>query len=163
MTTQVVLLNYDYQPISLVSLKKAIKLIVKQRVEVVKSTDIKIHESLFIPKVIRLLKSIAFYFKRHLPFSKHNVFMRDDFHCVYCGTKLRDKDATVDHILPSSRGGKNDFMNTVCSCYECNNKKGDRTPEEVGYTLRKHPRIPTLMDLIQVKFKGHDFSDIWEV
>jgi 5-methylcytosine-specific restriction endonuclease McrA len=159
--TQVILLNYDYAPISIVSLKKAIKLLVKERAEIVKATDIRIHETLFLPKVIRLLKSVAFFFKRHLPFSKHNVFVRDGFHCVYCGKELTDKKATIDHIIPTSRGGKNDFMNTCCACYACNNKKNDRTPEEAGMKLLKYPKIPTLMDLIQIKFKGHDFSDIW--
>jgi 5-methylcytosine-specific restriction endonuclease McrA len=159
--TQVILLNYDYAPISIVSLRKALKLLVKERAEIVKTTTIKIHENFCIPKVIRLLKSVAFFFKRHLPFSKHNVFVRDGFHCVYCGKEMTDKHCTIDHVLPSSRGGKNDFMNTVTSCYSCNNRKNDRTPEEAGMKLLKHPKIPTLMDLIQIKFKDHDFSDLW--
>jgi 5-methylcytosine-specific restriction endonuclease McrA len=158
---QVILLDFTYQPISTISLKKAIKLICKERVEVVQSSDKKIHESLFAPKVVRLLKSIAHMFKRTISWSKQTVFLRDNYICQYCGLEVPKSKATVDHVIPTSRGGKNTFANTVCSCYSCNNTKGNKLNSEAGLTLVRNPRTPTLLDLISIKFKDIDLSGIW--
>jgi 5-methylcytosine-specific restriction endonuclease McrA len=63
---------------------------------------------------------------------------RDGHRCGYCG----DPASTVDHILPRSRGGKYTWRNTVAACSGCNQRKGDRTPDEAGMRLRVVPRTP---------------------
>ena len=58
-------------------------------------------------------------------FSKNNVFLRDGYLCQYCGHKVNKKTATLDHVLPSSLGGKTNYENCVCACITCNGKKGN--------------------------------------
>lgn len=164
MSASVLLLSAEYQPISLISVKKAIRLIVKQKVDVVKSTTIRAHKDLFIPRAVRLLKSISHLYKREIPWNKGNVFVRDNYTCTYCGTKLHSRNATVDHIVPQSKGGKNSWMNTITSCKKCNNSKGDKYLHETKLVMHKQPFVPSLWTFIQAKLKGldYDMASIWE-
>lgn len=71
------------------------------------------------------------------PSTRSLVYQRDKMRCRFCGVKLpldRPKRAhpTLDHLLPRSRGGTNTMENLVTSCADCNNRKGDKTPEEAG-------------------------------
>jgi 5-methylcytosine-specific restriction endonuclease McrA len=50
---------------------------------------------------------------------------------------------TIDHVLPSSRGGRNTWLNTVAACGGCNQRKGDRTPAEARMPLRVTPSAPS--------------------
>ena len=75
--------------------------------------------------------------------------VRDDFKCVYCGTK---KYLNIDHVFPQSKGGKSIFENTVTSCLNCNNRKGDRTLREAKMFYKKRnftPYQPTVMEFIK--------------
>jgi hypothetical protein len=63
--------------------------------------------------------------KATVRFSKANVFLRDDYRCVYCGVDVSRKTATLDHVLPVSHGGRTTFENTCCSCATCNANKGN--------------------------------------
>ena len=56
------------------------------------------------------------------------ILQRDNFTCVYCGTKKGPFE--IDHVMPIARGGTNKESNLVCSCRNCNRSKKDRTPEE---------------------------------
>ena len=76
------------------------------------------------------------------------IYMRDNFTCVYCKTKIQDwRDLSLDHVTPRSQGGKNHSTNLVCSCRDCNRDKGD-TPLEQFVTkwvvkrVRKQTRKP---------------------
>jgi hypothetical protein len=80
-----------------------------------------------------------------LQLNKRGLYIRDRGHCCYCGTLLTLDQATNDHIVPTSRGGKNTWFNCVLSCGPCNFKKGDRTPEEAGMRLLKQPQEPAPM------------------
>jgi 5-methylcytosine-specific restriction endonuclease McrA len=109
-----------------------------------------VRSSLPLPSVIRLLN--ADYSKpiSH-KFSRRAMFKRDNYTCQYCGTKNRD-DLTVDHVNPQSRGGEDSWTNCVTACLKCNNKKGNRTPEEMGW-LR--PKAKPYM--------AFDFNDLFGV
>jgi 5-methylcytosine-specific restriction endonuclease McrA len=75
--------------------------------------------------------------------------VRDDFECVYCGTK---KNLNIDHVFPQSKGGKNTFENTVTSCVSCNNRKGGRTLREARMFYKNNnfrPYQPTVMEFIK--------------
>lgn len=159
--SQCLLLDCNFQPINFIPLKKALKLICKERVEVVKATDVEIHKGIFFPKVLRLLRSISNHFKRQIKWTKGNVFMRDNYECQYCGEKLAKGQCTLDHIIPVSKGGKNRWENSVCACKKCNSEKGNNFNHEIGYKLRKTPKAPTILDLICIKFKDLDMSDIF--
>jgi len=76
-------------------------------------------------------------------FSAEKLRRRDRHMCAYCSGIFKDDDLTVEHIVPQSRGGRTDFMNTVIACGPCNAKKANRTPEEAGMPLVYLPYIPS--------------------
>ncbi len=81
-------------------------------------------------------------------FSRHNIFLRDDHTCQYCGQKLPRRELNLDHVVPRSRGGKTNWHNVVASCIKCNFKKGGRTPDEAGMRLLRAPHKPRWSHLI---------------
>lgn len=161
--TQILLLDNNFQFLSLVSIKKAIRLIVKEKVEVIKNTDKELRVGFYLPKVIRLLKAINTTFNKKIPFSKSSVFVRDNYQCQYCNKELNSKSATVDHVHPVSKGGKNTFLNTVTSCKPCNNWKDDKLLSQTNLQLAKQPTHPTFSEFMYMKVKmlGIDLKDIW--
>lgn len=153
---RVILLNGDYSYLNTISWKKAMCLITKGKVEVIKASK-KIIRSvenaweITIPIVLRLIKFIRTIYKTRVPFSKRNILYRDEFTCQYCGQK-RPK-LTVDHIIPKSRGGRSSFENCVASCKPCNNKKENRTPSEAKMPLLRKPVQPTIMEFLHLRMK----------
>lgn len=143
MSKAILILNADYTPINMASLKKGYNLIYKGKAEVLASevnhpmnTD---SCELERPVVIRLLKYVVLPYKK-LNLSKVNILKRDNYTCVYCGSK---KDLTLDHLIPKSKGGQNTWTNLVTACFPCNHKKGARTPEEAGMIVNSKPIVPT--------------------
>ena len=146
------LLDKNYMVLSLVPWKRAFTLLVKGKAEAVAGSgsviDIRGATGTFkVPSIIRLLVVIPW--RAHqgrLRFSRKNVIIRDNNECQYCGTKV-GKNASIDHIIPSSRGGKSDYINCVTCCKDCNNRKADRTPEEAGIKLKQKPKRPSFLAL----------------
>ena len=81
------------------------------------------------------------------------VFIRDNFECQYCGTRVSMTTGTRDHVIPSSRGGPDTMLNVVTACRKCNVRKDNRTPEEIGMTLKNRPRALTEDEKIQCLLK----------
>lgn len=154
----VLLLNADYMPLNKISIKKAVRLISKQKVEIIKHSGEKIHEKMYRPQIVRLLQSINHLYNKKIPWSKQNIFIRDEFNCQYCGIKLTHKTATIDHIIPKSKGGKNSWLNTVCSCISCNTVKANKNLEDTNLVLVKKPRIPNLLDFLIIRSKAFDYK-----
>lgn len=101
-----------------------------------------------IPAVIRLKTSVGLKrTKRGLKFSRSNLFSRDSFTCQYCGVKKGFKQLNYDHVLPRAQGGKTTWTNIVSSCFTCNTKKDNRTPEQAKMPLLKKPAIPTQLPM----------------
>ena len=67
---------------------------------------------------------------------------------------LESGSATIDHILPRSRGGGNTWENLVCSCVKCNVKKGNKTPLEANMTLLSKPRQPRFINKQEVELQS---------
>ena len=99
---------------------------------------------------IKLIKVIRMIYKNRVPFSKRNVIVRDGYTCVYCHSQ---RDLTIDHIIPTSRGGKSTFENCTTSCRACNNKKGNRTPSEANMYMDKQAYAPTISEFLRLKMK----------
>ena len=78
-----------------------------------------------VPRVI-LLVAYDRAPKRHVRFSRFNVFARDKNTCQYCGRRFPRNELNLDHVIPRSRGGTSMWENVVCSCHACNRKKGGR-------------------------------------
>lgn len=87
--------------------------------------------------------------KREVTFTRRNLCRRDNFTCQYCGTKAY-KNSTIDHILPSSRGGRNDWNNCVIACEPCNSRKAARTPQEAGMKLLSVPKRPKWRPMMDI-------------
>ena len=93
--------------------------------------------------------------------TKKNVLRRDRYICQYCGHKVSRSGGTIDHVLPTSRGGKNEWSNLTTACLRCNNKKADRTPAEAGMKLLSQPKPPEV-DLIHLRAVDHSMETLWE-
>ena len=76
------------------------------------------------------------------------LFARDGSLCMYCGKEYSRHSLTRDHVMPISRGGEDSWENLVCACVKCNNRKGDRTPDEAGMPLIRRPMRPNHVSFI---------------
>lgn len=117
-------------------------MIIKGNATSLEDTDIIINSpstKLLLPSVLRLAHYVPVPKIRN-KLNKSYVLLRDSFICQYCGKKLKESEITLDHIIPRSRGGRNNWQNLATACPECNSKKGDKLPEEAGFRLKKDPR-----------------------
>lgn len=136
----VLVLNTDLGPLHRVSLKHAIRMLWRQVAEVHEAEPDRVIGVYQVPRVVRLVHYVVTRW-RHTKgpkWSRPGVLERDRRRCGYCGGVA----ATIDHILPRSRGGPNDWRNTVAACATCNGRKGDRTPEEARMPLLITPTLP---------------------
>jgi len=151
---RVIILNGDYTYLNSVTWKRAIRLVIKGKTEVLKYGDevLKLVDGsvMKIPSVMKLMKVIRMIYKHKVPYSKKNIHTRDNHECAYCGSNT---DLTIDHVIPSSRGGKTTFENCVAACRKCNHKKGSRTPHEANMYLKKQPYAPTISEFFRIKMK----------
>lgn len=76
------------------------------------------------------------------PFTRRNLFLRDDYTCQYCGKRSGSQLLSVDHVHPRSRGGSTTWENCVLACVGCNARKADQTPKEAGLRLLRKPERP---------------------
>ena len=136
-------LNQGYEPVSVCTVKKALLLCFLSKAELVeKRSGMTIHTMNIaypFPSVIRLQSYIRIPFKK-IELSRKNILRRDAFRCQYCGSHAHP--LTLDHIIPRSRGGGESWENLISACVPCNNRKGNRTPEEAGMRLLTIPRKP---------------------
>ncbi len=138
----VLVLNASYEPINICSARRALTLVFKGAAIVEQGSAYTVHTSKInipIPSVVRLCQ-----YKRmprqNRSVSRKGIILRDGSTCQYCTSKLPAKELTLDHVIPSSRGGDSTWENLVASCFRCNNRKGSRTPQEAGMALAKIPR-----------------------
>lgn len=163
-TTRCVVLDSTYQIVNTVPSKDALLLILAGKVTVVeehptieiRSPSVRFKLPLMV--VLKAFVKAKHAFKKHATLTQKNLFVRDDFTCQYCNRHKSEfrhfEFLTRDHVQPKSRGGPNTWENLVTTCSTCNNKKGDRTPEEANMKLLKKPIKPTSMDLLL----GKDFK-----
>jgi 5-methylcytosine-specific restriction endonuclease McrA len=165
MQDRALLLDKNYIAISIVTWKKAVKLLIKGKAEIVHNSDssVSLLKGCFVlPSVIRLLSSVPW--KAHIVgirFTRKNIIIRDDGICQYCGEKVGKNSVTIDHVIPKSRGGTTDFLNCVISCSKCNGIKADRTPVEAGMKLLHKPRQPSFYTLYRNYL--HDSPEEWKL
>jgi len=137
----VLVLNASYEPIKIVSARRAITLVMKGAALVEASSAYSIRTarlSIPVPSVVRLLAY------RRMPrmnrsVSRRSIMLRDRHTCQYCLRLFAPKALTLDHVTPRSRGGASSWENLVAACYQCNNRKADRTPAEAGMMLGRKP------------------------
>lgn len=159
----VLLLNTSYDPIKIISWQKAITLFFLGKVEVIEEYDHDIRSISFAvkaPAVVRLLKYARLGQKKP-PLCRTNILSRDEFCCQYCGIELSAKEATLDHVLPRSQGGRTTWTNLVCCCSPCNRKKGGKTPKQAKMVLKKEPVQPDWLPVLNIRFHGR-IPESWQ-
>ena len=145
---QTLVLNATYEPLRVVPWQKAITLLFQGKVEVIAVYDREIRGvtvRVRLPSVLRLLRHVRM--KRsfaEVPFSRANVYARDEHACQYCGERFPPSQLTFDHVVPVARGGRKDWDNIVTCCIPCNRRKGDLLPEQAGLRLVRRPAPPAL-------------------
>lgn len=80
--------------------------------------------------------------------SRKNIYLRDNYTCQYTGVKLPASELNLDHVIPTSRGGRTRWENLVCCSVDVNSRKGNRTPAEAGLKLIRKPRKPDAAELL---------------
>ena len=149
-------LNASYEPLTMVPPRRAVRLVLDGKAEILEVDGNRQFRSekrvLPCPSVIRLVRFVHVPYRFRRQVTNTFLFARDDYSCQYCGkhrSELRGREfLTRDHILPTSRGGTNNWDNVVTSCSPCNNRKGNRTPEEAGLSLLTIPREPNYVHLV---------------
>lgn len=143
MSTSVLVLNQNYEPLNVCDFRRAFTLVGRGKAEVLEHADgahIRTPSRILLcPSVIRLV----YYIRRPQPKAKltrRDVFHRDNWTCQYCGVRTRD--LTIDHITPRRLGGKHSWENLVSACKLCNHRKGGRLPDQARMTLLRRPTEP---------------------
>ena len=162
---QTLLLNATYEPLRVVHWQKAITLWCQGKVEIVAHYEREVRSvsfSIKLPSVIRLLRRIRVRrTAESVPFSRANIYARDNHSCQYCGDALATAELTFDHVIPVAQGGRKDWENIVTCCISCNRRKGGRTPDQAGMHLVKFPRRPESIPAIRITIGLRNAPDSW--
>lgn len=159
------LLNATYEPLRVVSWQRAIILLVKGKVEVLAAHDRAIRSvsvTLQLPSVLRLNHRVRVTRRfHHVPFSRTNIYLRDKNCCQYCARRLPSSELTLDHVIPVSQGGRKDWENIATCCFECNRRKGGKTPEQAGLRIIRSPKKPTFLPALRINLGLSDVPESW--
>lgn len=134
-------LNASYEPLCVLSLRRAVVLVLKSKAEILHEGDGAFRAERIrvpVPSVIRLVHLVRVPFRARIALSRRSVFVRDHHRCQYCGGAAEN----LDHVVPRSRGGQHVWENVVASCRRCNATKEDRLLAESGLTLQRAPITP---------------------
>ena len=144
---QVLVLNTTYEPLAIVPLKRAMRLLTTSKAEVVEAGAALLRSArghVAMPLVVRLLSYVRTRRLRRPQVSRQLVLLRDGETCQYCGCQPGRAELTLDHVIPRAHGGQTSWENVVAACRSCNGFKADRTPEQAGMLLRAAPRALAL-------------------
>jgi 5-methylcytosine-specific restriction endonuclease McrA len=150
MSKQVLVLNASYEPLSLVSVRRAIVLLLNEKAELLEATQQLLYaatRAIPVPLVIRLVHYVRLP-HRKVPATRAAIMLRDAYTCQYCAEAPGRTYLTVDHVLPRSRGGQHGWENLVTACKDCNQKKGSSTPDEAQMHLLRKPLEPSYVALV---------------
>jgi hypothetical protein len=159
LNTKVLVLNRSFLPVHITSVRRALSLLYQ---DVAHAVDVQyrtfdfdswahlaadeeeiglIDRAIRVPRVILLLAYDRVP-RRHVRFSRYNIYARDQNRCQYCGKQFSRAELNLDHVVPRSQGGTSMWENVVCSCLRCNRVKGGRTPLQAGMKLIRQPYRP---------------------
>jgi 5-methylcytosine-specific restriction endonuclease McrA len=161
------ILNTDGSPVSLLPLstitwQDAIKYMVLEKAHVLEWHDDWIVRSARWETRVPAVIMVKEYMKKKtsVRYSKQNVFLRDGYKCQYCGIDVNRRTATLDHLIPVSKGGKSVWDNAVCACSKCNSHKGNKS----GFKPKKAPHRPNYYELVEKRklFEFHISHPAWK-
>jgi 5-methylcytosine-specific restriction endonuclease McrA len=166
MTENTLLLNAGFEPLRIINWERAFVLFFQGKVEILEEYGSLVHtvsRQFKIPAVVRLRRWVNL--KRQTPiirFSRANIYARDDYRCQYCYQRFSERELTLDHVKPVVRGGKKTWENIVAACMRCNQKKSDRTPEEVGFKLLRSPHAPRWLPGMMGTIRSTTTPELWQ-
>jgi 5-methylcytosine-specific restriction endonuclease McrA len=134
-------LNATYEPLCVVPQRRALVLVLARKAIPLEDSGTVVHSAVTavdVPAVVRLVRFVKVPYRGPVPLTRRAVFARDGGRCAYCGSAA----ATIDHVVPRSRGGRHEWDNVVAACHRCNHVKGDRPLGDLGWRLRATPRAP---------------------
>lgn len=146
---QVLVLNQNYEPLSVCTARRALLLLFTDKAQLVEAHELEVRtvSRVFpLPCIVRLTLYVKVPHKK-VVLSKRNVMKRDKHSCQYCGATQGPM--TIDHVVPRNLGGTDTWENLVCACVKCNNKKGDSAPEEADLRLSRRPTKPHYISFIR--------------
>ncbi|WGL60356.1 HNH endonuclease [Pigmentibacter sp. JX0631] len=145
---KVLVLDSRYEPVKIVTMELGFVLLYAGRVTSIMDSERQIQgvaKTWKVPWIVRLNGCRPRTKRLNGPrFSRQNVYLRDGFRCQYCMSQGGASTLTLDHLLPSAKGGKTTWENIVTACKTCNMKKGSKTIEELGIKLQRPPSKPQL-------------------
>jgi 5-methylcytosine-specific restriction endonuclease McrA len=186
LNSSVLVLNRQYMAVHVVDVRRAFGLLIRELAEVIHIEDGQYanydfeswreiselrasfkepHEDwirsvnfeIQVPRVLRLL-----YYdrvpKQRVRLNRRNLFARDANRCQYCGQSFVTSELSIDHVVPSCRGGETTWENVVCACVKCNVRKGGRTPHEAGMKLYRAPVRPKRSPLLAIKLGNPKYA-----
>lgn len=136
------MLNATYEPLGLVTSRRAVVLVLTAKAVPVETGEDLLHSErqvVVIPTVVRLTRYVRVPYRSGVPLTRRAVFARDGGRCVYCNAPA----TSLDHVVPKSRGGQHVWENVVSACGRCNHAKADRVITELGWGLRRTPQAPS--------------------
>ncbi len=139
---QALVLNASFEPLCVVSGRRAVVLLLTDKAVPVTNGDETLHSeraSVVVPSVVRLTHYVRVPFRAAVPLTRKAVFARDGGRCVYCAAPA----TSLDHVVPRSRGGPHTWDNVVSACARCNHVKADREIADLGWRLRHVPVAPS--------------------
>ena len=134
-------LNATYEPLGVVADRRALLLVLARKAIPLEDSDRVARSATTqqpMPSVIRLNRFVRVPHRTGVPLTRRAIFARDGGRCAYCGGTA----ASIDHVVPRSRGGLHRWDNVVAACHRCNRIKADRSPAELGWRLRSTPAQP---------------------
>ena len=158
--SQVLLLNSNYEPLNVCDMRRAVALMLLGKVEVLQHREdalLTAAGDVVAPSILKMRYQV----RRPMPqlrLSRHSVLARDNYTCQYCG--VRNRELTIDHVVPRWAGGPHTWDNLVACCRRCNLKKGDKTPAQANMKLARKPKrphfIPYLSLPMYLRAQGRD-------
>jgi 5-methylcytosine-specific restriction endonuclease McrA len=139
---QALVLNATYEPLAVVTSRRAVVLVLSAKAVSVEICDELLHSErqvVAVPTVVRLNRYVRVPYRSGVPLTRRAVFARDGGRCVYCNAPA----TSLDHVVPKSRGGQHVWENVVSACGRCNHAKADRAIADLGWRLRRTPRAPS--------------------
>jgi 5-methylcytosine-specific restriction endonuclease McrA len=163
-------LNHNWYPIGTTTVRDAICMVYRDAAKALDPLDCSVHDfdswaslrvaenepcirtvrlRIRVPEII-VLNTYDALPRRRVPFSRRNIYKRDEYRCQYCGARSPVSELTIDHIVPRSLGGRSTWDNCVIACLRCNRRKAHRTPEEAGLRLRNAPHEPNWSPCVSI-------------
>jgi 5-methylcytosine-specific restriction endonuclease McrA len=139
--SRALVLNATYEPLCVVSTRRALLLVLDCKAELIVPTDNVFHSarmSIPEPSVVRLSYYVKVPYQARIALNRRAIFARDGHRCQYCGASAEN----IDHVIPKSKGGRHAWDNVVAACRPCNTAKRDRMLEDSGMYLRRPPAVP---------------------